>query len=167
MRRLLVERGKSWEEEAQGSPRGWWPWLGAFLSVFWSSVPHGIRWRRREKATYEFTRGGWGRTSVGALDYAVFPAASLELSASRAWDWAMSPHPRKASFQSPAPSLSQRLVNRKPDQLPGLRRDSVTQDRVSFSLSPDFLFQKFKLISWGLPITQRASSQGSSELMAT
>ena len=120
-----MERGKSWEEETQGSPRGWWPWFGAFLSVFRSSVPHGICWQRREKAMYEFTHGGWGRTLAGALDSAVFLVASLELSTSRAWDWAMSPHPRKASFQSPAPSLSQRLVNRKPDQLPGLRAETL------------------------------------------
>lgn len=124
MRRLLVERLKSWEEEAQGSPRGQWPRLGPFLSVFQSSVPHGVHWGGREEATYEFTRGGWGRTSVGALDCAVFPAASLELSASRVWDWVI-PHPRKASFQPPAPSLSQRLINRKPDQLPGLRAGTL------------------------------------------
>lgn len=80
-----MERGKSWEEEAQGSPRGRWPWFGAFLSVFRSSVPHGIRWQRREKATYEFTHGGWGRTLAGAMDSAIFLAASLELSTSRAW----------------------------------------------------------------------------------
>lgn len=125
MRRLSVARGKSWEEEAQGSPRGRWPRLGPFLSVFQSSVPHGMRWGRREEATCDFTHGGWGRTSVGALDGAVFPAASLELSASRGWDWAMTPYPRKASFQPPAPSLSQRPVNRKPDQFPGLRAETL------------------------------------------
>lgn len=118
-------RAKSWEEEAQGSPRGRWPRLGPFLSVFQSSVPHGMRWGRREEATCDFTHGGWGRTSVGALDGAVFPAASLELSASKGWDWAMTPYPRKASFQPPAPSLSQRPVNRKPDQFPGLRAETL------------------------------------------
>lgn len=107
---------KSWEEEAWGSLGAGGLGLEPFLSVFQSSVPHGMLWGREEEATCDFTHGGWGRTSVGPWTVLSFRGQSGAFRL-KGLGLGLGHDPSsKEAIISATCHPSQCLVNRKPDQ---------------------------------------------------